>query len=103
MGVAASCLMTFASLVLFALAMRRHHRQAFGRDPAPRAVLAYRIAATALIVLAPAPWMLERGSYMGFVTWVFCGTPLVGLVAVGLFTALGARVPPEREDLEQVG
>ncbi len=91
MGVALSCLLTFASLVLFALAMRRHHRQAFGRDPAPRAVLAYRLAATVLIVLAPAPWMLERGPYMGFVTWMFCGVPLVGLAAVALFTALAAR------------
>lgn len=91
MGVALSCLLTVAALTLFALAMDKHHRQATGRAPTLRVKRLLQIAAAALTVLAPIPWIAQEGPTMALVTWVFCGTPLAGLVVVGLFSWAGER------------
>lgn len=95
MGVVVSCVLTFSALALIALAMTKHHRQAFGRAPAAGVALALRIAGGGPLCLAPIPWMRDRGPTVSLVTWIFCGLPLAGLVAVGLFTALGAKRPGE--------
>ncbi len=91
MGVVASCVLTFAALVCFALSLRRHHRQVFGGPTSKRRKRLFQGLAVALLVAAPAPWMAQQGATMAFVTWIFCGTPLAGLGAVALFTGLDLR------------
>lgn len=91
MGVVASCVLTFAALVCFALALPRHHRQVFGRLPSTGRARLFLAAGAALAIAAPAPWMMDRGPTMAFVTWVFCGAPLAGLAVVALFTCLDLR------------
>jgi hypothetical protein len=90
MGVTLSMLLSVAALVLFALAMTRHHRQLFGRPPSARGALAYRALGCLLILAAPLPWVAQTGPTMALVTWLFCGLPLAGVAVVATFTALAA-------------
>jgi hypothetical protein len=91
MGVAFSCLLTLAALACFALTVPKHYRQAFGRAGAARTAFLLRTAGVVLLAAAPAPWIAQEGAAMGLVVWIFCGTPVAGLAAVGLFTWLGER------------
>jgi len=90
-GAAVSTLASFAALALFALAMDRHHRQAFGRPPSRRTAVALRAFGVLLLLLAPLPWLASQEADIALVTWLFCALPLAGLAAVGLFTWLGER------------
>lgn len=95
MGVAFSLVLTVAALTMIALALPRHHRQAFGR-PAPRGrARAFGLAAAALSALAPLPWIAEHGPTMALVAWIFCATPLAGLAVAALFTVLDLRQRPK--------
>lgn len=91
MGVTLSILLSVAALALFALAMTRHHRQAFGRRPTPGAKRAYSVAGAVTIALSPVPWIVQTSPAMALVTWLFCGVPLAALVVVAAFTALGLK------------
>lgn len=79
MGLLATLTLTLASLMAFALAMTRHHRQLLGRPPSARTAMAWRLAGWALLALSPFPWMGEHGAWLAFVAWIFCGLPVVGL------------------------
>jgi hypothetical protein len=91
MGVAFACLLSVTALVCFALAMDRHHRQAFGRAPSGRERAAWRGLGVLLTTVAPVPWIAQEGPTMALVTWIFCGTPLAGIAAVAVFALLGER------------
>jgi hypothetical protein len=92
--IGASALLTCVSLILFALAIKRHHRQAFGRIPARSRIWLLRTAATITLCMAPIPWIVRDGLGMSLVTWLFCALPLVGIVVVLLLAYLPQR--PER-------
>ena len=89
--IGASALLTCLSLMLFALAIKRHHRQVFGQIPARSRILLLRTAATIALCLAPIPWIARDGLGMSLVTWLFCALPLVGIVVVLLLAYLSPR------------
>ena len=91
MGVALSMAMTILALALTGLAIPRHHGQAFGRPAGPDRARMFALAAAVMAAAAPVPWAAERGAAMGLVTWLFCATPLAGLVVAAMFTWLDSR------------
>lgn len=94
MALVLTLLLTLGALLLFALAMARHHRQLLGRPPSPRFVLGARVLGWILLALAPLPWMATHGALIAFVAWAFCGLPVAGLAVV----AVCSFVRPARPD-----
>jgi hypothetical protein len=94
MAVAASCLITLAGLVLYALTKARHQRQVFGRPAEGGRAALLRILAAVVVALGPTPWVAAQGAPMALVTWLFCAVPLVGLAVAGVFTWLDERRRP---------
>lgn len=70
--------LAYAGLAALCLAMDRHHRQVMGRGIKPRAILALRLAGTAILALSFAAAIVADGWVFGPVAW--CG----GLTAAAL-------------------
>ncbi len=90
-------LLTLGGLVLFALAMTRHHRKLFGRPPSQSLARGLRLLGWLLVIGAPLPWMAVHGAWMAFVAWVFCGLPVVGLAVVLFCTFARPLARPDSE------
>lgn len=97
MALLLTLLLTLGGLVLFALAMTRHHRKLLGRPPTPGAARRLRILGWVLVIAAPLPWMAAHGAWMGFVAWIFCGVPVVGLAVVAVCTWARPLPAPDSE------
>jgi hypothetical protein len=61
--------LTYAGMAALALAIDRHHRQAFGADAAPTARNALRGAGSLLLALAVTPCVHLWGPGAGVVAW----------------------------------
>jgi hypothetical protein len=61
--------LTYAGMAALALAIDRHHRQAFGADAAPTTRATLRIAGSLLLALAIAPCVHLWGFGAGMVAW----------------------------------
>jgi hypothetical protein len=74
--------LTYAGMAALALAIDRHHRQAFGADAAPRTRDLLRIAGAVLLVLAAPPCVHLWGAGGGTVAWV-------GMLTIGALLSAG--------------
>ncbi|GEM_PF-2736774 len=79
-----SLYLTFAGVTSFALAMDKHHLQAFAIKPTPARSRALRLSGSALLLAALGLWLLAEGVTMGLVSWLLWVLPLIAIgVAAG--------------------
>lgn len=97
-----SLYLTFAGLASFALAMDKHHVQAFEQRAAPRRTGWLRLSGAVVLLGALGAWVRAIGLAMGLVSWLLWVVPVIGIIAVvGLafrprLTARAAlRIPPK--------
>lgn len=80
-----SLYLTYAGVVSFALAMNKHHVQAFERRADAGRISWLRFSGTALLLAALGAWIRAIGLSMGLVSWLLWVLPLIGIiVAAGL-------------------
>lgn len=94
-----SLYLTYAGVTSFALAMDKHHGQAFGRKPDRRQVRRLRWSGTALLLAAMGLWLWDMGVAIGLISWLLWVLPVVAMAVVGGFAfrpGLTARIALRR-------
>jgi len=80
-----SLYMTYTGLSSFALAMDKHHVQAFGERVGPGRTRWLRLSGSILLLMALGLWVWSLDVAMGLVSWLLWVLPIMGLiVAAGL-------------------
>lgn len=70
MMTALSFSLAYAGFTALAMAMHRHHRQVWRRDPTPLARAGYRILGTLCLTLALAACVVDSGWFVGLIAWL---------------------------------
>ena len=65
-----SFILTFLASGALCLAMKRHHRQIWGRVPEKKTVLLCRFGGWGLMIIGITLCVFELGGPLGFVTWL---------------------------------
>jgi hypothetical protein len=92
-----------AAFAGLAMAMPKHHREVFHREPTPRVTLAYRVGGWALLGVSLALSMMGFKASIGAVLWVGLLTAAALVVALALTYLFSrpsrpsSRTPPPAE------
>jgi hypothetical protein len=92
--IVSALLLSILGMGCFALAMRRHHRQVFRRDPKPAARIGLRVAGSVSLALSLIACAEAWGWPIGSVAWfgMLSAGALIVVAALSMWSARGRKI-----------